>query len=50
MATAPEEILSVENLEIGFAGRSRGQVIRAVDDVGFKVQKGETFGVSDSDL
>ena len=45
MATAPEEILSVENLEIGFAGRSRGQVIRAVDDVGFKVQKGETFGV-----
>ena len=45
MATGPEEILSVENLEIGFAGRSRGQVVRAVDDVGFKVRKGETFGV-----
>jgi len=39
------EILSVENLEIAFAGRRRGQVIKAVDNVGFKVQKGETFGV-----
>ena len=39
------EIRSVENLEIAFAGRRRGQTVKAVDNVGFKVQKGETFGV-----
>ena len=39
------EILSVENLEIAFAGRRRGQTVKAVDNVGFKVLKGETFGV-----
>ncbi len=39
------EILSVDDLEIAFAGRSRGQVVKAVDHIGFKVHKGETFGV-----
>ena len=39
------EILRVEDLEISFAGRSRGQIVKAVDRVGFTVRKGETFGV-----
>jgi len=45
METGVNEILTVEDLEIFFAGRSRGQVVRAVDQVSFKVQKGETFGL-----
>jgi oligopeptide/dipeptide ABC transporter ATP-binding protein len=43
MSEAP--ILSVEALEIAFPGRRRGQVVRAVDQVGFTVRQGETFGV-----
>ncbi len=39
------EILKVENLEIAFLGRKRGQSVRAVDDVSFAVHKGETFGI-----
>lgn len=39
------EILKVENLEIAFLGRKRGQSVRAVDDVSFTVHKGETFGI-----
>jgi peptide/nickel transport system ATP-binding protein/oligopeptide transport system ATP-binding protein len=39
------EILKVENLEISFLGRKRGQSVRAVDDVSFAVRKGETFGI-----
>jgi peptide/nickel transport system ATP-binding protein/oligopeptide transport system ATP-binding protein len=38
-------ILSVEALEITFPGRRRGQKIRAVDQVGFTVKEGETFGI-----
>ena len=45
METGVNEILTVEDLEIFFAGRSRGQVVRAVDQVSFKVKKGETFGL-----
>jgi oligopeptide/dipeptide ABC transporter ATP-binding protein len=40
-----QDILTVENLEIAFAGRNRGQVVRAVDQVSFGVRKGETFGL-----
>jgi oligopeptide/dipeptide ABC transporter ATP-binding protein len=43
MSDAP--ILSVEALEIAFPGRRRGQVVQAVDQVGFTVRHGETFGV-----
>jgi len=39
------EILKVENLEIAFLGRKRGQSVRAVDNVSFAVEKGETFGI-----
>jgi peptide/nickel transport system ATP-binding protein/oligopeptide transport system ATP-binding protein len=39
------EILKVENLEIAFLGRKRGQSVRAVDNVSFAVRKGETFGI-----
>jgi len=39
------DILTVENLGIAFPGRHRGQVIQAVDGVGFRVSQGETFGV-----
>jgi peptide/nickel transport system ATP-binding protein/oligopeptide transport system ATP-binding protein len=39
------EILKVENLEIAFLGRKRGQSVRAVDDISFAVRKGETFGI-----
>jgi len=38
-------ILAVEELEIAFPGRRRHQVIRAVDNVGFTVCQGETFGI-----
>jgi oligopeptide/dipeptide ABC transporter ATP-binding protein len=38
-------ILTVENLEIAFPGRRRGQVIQAVDNVSFTVRQGETFGI-----
>jgi oligopeptide/dipeptide ABC transporter ATP-binding protein len=38
-------ILSVEALEIAFAGRRRNQRIQAVDQVGFTVRQGETFGI-----
>jgi len=38
-------ILTVENLEVSFPGRRRGQVVRAVDRVSFEVMPGETFGV-----
>jgi len=38
-------ILAVENLEIAFPGRQRGQKVQAVDGVGFAVAAGETFGV-----
>jgi peptide/nickel transport system ATP-binding protein/oligopeptide transport system ATP-binding protein len=41
----PAEILRVENLDITFAGRRRGQGVRAVEGVSFTVQAGETFGV-----
>ncbi len=40
-----DEILRVKDLVIDFAGRHRGQIIRAVDGVGFSVQQGETFGI-----
>jgi oligopeptide/dipeptide ABC transporter ATP-binding protein len=40
-----DPIVAVENLEIAFHGRRRGQVVKAVDDVGFTVAPGETFGV-----
>jgi oligopeptide/dipeptide ABC transporter ATP-binding protein len=39
------EILSVEALEITFPGRRRGQLVQAVDQIGFSVQEGETFGI-----
>lgn len=39
------EILSVEALEIAFPGRRRGQLVRAVDNVSFTVDQGETFGI-----
>jgi peptide/nickel transport system ATP-binding protein/oligopeptide transport system ATP-binding protein len=39
------DILTVEDLEIAFPGRRRGQLVRAVDGVGFAVREGETFGV-----
>jgi oligopeptide/dipeptide ABC transporter ATP-binding protein len=39
------EILTVDNLEIAFPGRRRGQTIKAVDHVSFAVRKGETFGI-----
>jgi peptide/nickel transport system ATP-binding protein/oligopeptide transport system ATP-binding protein len=45
MSGGAEAILSVENVEITFPGRRRGQVIRAVDGVGFTVRQGETFGI-----
>ena len=41
----PEEILRIDDLEIAFPGRKRGQLIKAVDKVGFAVRQGETFGV-----
>jgi oligopeptide/dipeptide ABC transporter ATP-binding protein len=40
-----KDILQVDELEIAFPGRRRGQVIKAVDKVGFSVRQGETFGV-----
>jgi oligopeptide/dipeptide ABC transporter ATP-binding protein len=40
-----EEILKVDNLEIGFPGRRRSQVVKAVDRISFAVRKGETFGI-----
>jgi oligopeptide/dipeptide ABC transporter ATP-binding protein len=44
--TAPgTPILTVEDVEIHFRGRKRGQVAKAVDRISFKVQPGETFGV-----
>jgi oligopeptide/dipeptide ABC transporter ATP-binding protein len=45
MSDGAREILSVENLEIIFPGRKRHQQIRAVDQVGFAVREGETFGI-----
>jgi oligopeptide/dipeptide ABC transporter ATP-binding protein len=39
------DILTVENLGIGFPARQRHQVIQAVDGVDFRVAQGETFGV-----
>ena len=43
MSDAP--ILSVEELEIAFPARRRHQFIQAVDQVGFTVRQGETFGI-----
>jgi peptide/nickel transport system ATP-binding protein/oligopeptide transport system ATP-binding protein len=43
-AQANQPILSVEALEIAFRGR-RNQRIQAVDQVGFTVRQGETFGI-----
>jgi peptide/nickel transport system ATP-binding protein len=43
--TGSGPILAVEDVEITFPGRRRGQVIRAVDGVGFSVKEGETFGI-----
>jgi peptide/nickel transport system ATP-binding protein/oligopeptide transport system ATP-binding protein len=40
-----DEILKVDNLEIFFPGRHRGQTIKAVDQISFVVRKGETFGI-----
>jgi oligopeptide/dipeptide ABC transporter ATP-binding protein len=45
MRPATDTILAVENLEITFRGRKRGQLVRAVDNVGFAVRQGETFGI-----
>jgi oligopeptide/dipeptide ABC transporter ATP-binding protein len=42
---ADPPILSVEELDIAFPGRRRGQIIRAVDRVSFAVRQGETFGI-----
>ena len=39
------EVLVVDELEVTFRGRRRGQYVRAVDKVSFKVLEGETFGV-----
>jgi peptide/nickel transport system ATP-binding protein/oligopeptide transport system ATP-binding protein len=39
------EIITVENLGIGFPTRQRHQMIKAVDGVDFQVTQGETFGV-----
>jgi oligopeptide/dipeptide ABC transporter ATP-binding protein len=39
------DILTVEDLAIGFPARQRHQVIKAVDGVDFRVAQGETFGV-----
>ena len=39
------DILTIENLGIGFPTRQRHQVIKAVDGVDFRVTQGETFGV-----
>ncbi|MGZ5827145.1 MAG: ABC transporter ATP-binding protein [Xanthobacteraceae bacterium] len=40
-----EEILKVDNLEIAFGGRRRGEIVKAVDHVSFAVRQGETFGI-----
>jgi oligopeptide/dipeptide ABC transporter ATP-binding protein len=45
VARSDAPILTVENLEIAFPGRYRGQVIQAVDNVSFTVREGETFGI-----
>ena len=45
VAARTDEILRIDDLEIAFPGRRRGQLIRAVDKVGFAVRQGETFGV-----
>ncbi len=45
VARSEAPILTVENLEIAFPGRRRGQVIQAVDNISFTVSQGETFGI-----
>jgi peptide/nickel transport system ATP-binding protein len=45
MVAATLPILAVEEVAVTFPGRRRGQVIRAVDQVGFTVRHGETFGI-----
>jgi oligopeptide/dipeptide ABC transporter ATP-binding protein len=40
-----EPILTVDRLDVTFPGRRRGQQVRAVVDVSFRVRQGETFGV-----
>jgi oligopeptide/dipeptide ABC transporter ATP-binding protein len=44
-AAASDAILTVDRLDVTFAGRRRHQKIKAVVDVSFEVRKGETFGV-----
>jgi len=39
------DILTVDNLDITFPGRRRGQKVKAVENVSLKVSEGETFGV-----
>ena len=39
------DILTVENLDITFRGRRRGQKVKAVENVSLTVSQGETFGV-----
>jgi len=38
-------IVAVEDLHVSFAGRRRGELIRAVEGVSFAVESGETFGI-----
>ena len=45
MSTPGEPILTVDRLDVTFSGRHRHQKVRAVVDVSFAVQQGETFGV-----
>jgi oligopeptide/dipeptide ABC transporter ATP-binding protein len=40
-----DTILTVDKLDVTFAGRRRRQKVKAVVDVSFAVRKGETFGV-----
>jgi oligopeptide/dipeptide ABC transporter ATP-binding protein len=39
------DILTVDNLDITFPGRRRGQKVKAVENVSLRVSEGETFGV-----
>jgi oligopeptide/dipeptide ABC transporter ATP-binding protein len=45
MSAASDAILTVDKLDVTFAGRRRHQKVKAVVDVSFAVKKGETFGV-----
>lgn len=44
MSAAPA-IVAVEDVAVWFAGRRRGERVKAVDGVSFAVEEGETFGI-----